>query len=856
MGIIEERPSKNPTDLVGAIHQIRRRWRYKLILRGAVGVLGLGAAALALSAWGLESWRFSPASIITFRVLIAIAFASLLGWFIVRPLLWRVSDEQVALYLEEHEPSLQAEIVSAIEASRLAASESSPHSRLLVQRLVESAIAKCQAIDWGRNVERQPLRRHAVTIGVIAVAALALFTLGPRFLRHGLSAIFVLSNSVEAAAPYRIDVSPGNASVPRGVDQTISATLAGFDADQASLMVRKAPEAPFERLPLVRSENSPTRSESNNAANKYEGMLFDLAGPIDYFVEAEGVKSATYTLKVVDLPYVQRLELELHFPAYTGLAPRKIEDGGDLAVLKGTEVRVKATPTMAARGGQILINDELKVPLAVAADGTLTATFKADKDGFYRFELDAASGERVSASPQYTIDVLTDQGPSVSIAKPGRDTNASPIEEVFVEARAEDDFGVRDLDLVYSVNGTAEKSIRLFDGKSRLAEVTAGHTFYLEELGVKPGDFVSYYARAADNDASGGKRQSSDIYFLQIRPLRKEFRRAESDAGAGGGGGGGGGQVGALSQQQRQIIAATFNVNRDRKTMTADKLRENSVVLALSQAKLRDQVDNLLTRMNSRLVQQDPSFKKIADLLPQAVAEMKNAEAKLQKADPQGALEPEQKALQVLQKAEEEYETQVQMGRQQGGGGGGGQSAMAEDLADLFELELDKMANQYRDGAACPTAAVGPEARRAAREVEGAGTAPGAGSRAAATPGAGRPAGRQRRRPAAIARRTGRRGCATSRAALTRGEPARTRRCRAAAPPGGRPDAAGFRQWAVGHRTGRRGARPLAGSSEAAAAVAVGPRRARRAGCAPAGRRDRARTAADRRRRQGPRRRW
>ncbi len=102
-------------------------------------------------------------------------------------------------------------------------------------------------------------------------------------------------------------------------------------------------------MPLVRSENS-------TEANKYEGMLFDLAGPIDYFVEAEGVKSPTYTLKVVDLPYVQRLELELHFPAYTGLAPRKIEDGGDLAVLKGTEVRVKVTPTMTARGGQILLH--------------------------------------------------------------------------------------------------------------------------------------------------------------------------------------------------------------------------------------------------------------------------------------------------------------------------------------------------------------------------------------------------------------------------------------------------------------------------------------------------------------------
>ena len=717
MGIpmgINARRSENPSDLVGVIHQIRRRWRYKLMLRGAVGVLGLGAAALVLSAWGLESWRFSPGSIITFRILVAIALASLIGWFLVRPLFWHVSDEQVALYLEEHEPSLQAEIISAIEAGRLAETDHSPHSQVLVRRLVQSAVAKCEAIDWGRNVERKPLRRHATTIAVIGIAAVTLFSLGPRFLRSGLSAIFVLSRNVQAAAPYRIDVTPGNASVPRGVDQTITATLAGFEADQASLMIRKSPDAPFERVPLVRSEKS-------DEANKYEGMLFDLAGPIDYFVEAEGVKSPTYSLKVVDLPYVQRLELELHFPAYTGLAPRKIEDGGDLAVLKGTEVRVKVTPTMTAKGGQILLHqalpqgktlpqgqalpqgkdlpqgaDELKVPLTAVADGSLTATFKVEKDGFYRFELDAPSGERVSASPQYTIDALTDQAPSVSIAKPGRDTNASPIEEVFVEARAEDDFGVKDLDLVYSVNGAAEKTIRLFDGKNRLAEVTAGHTFYLEELNVKAGDFVSYYARAADNDASGGKRQSSDIYFVQIRPLRKEFKRAESDAGAGGGGGGGAGQVGALSQQQRQIVAATFNVNRDRKTMTADKVRENSVVLALSQAKLRDQVEGLVTRMNSRLVQQDPSFKKIADLLPQAVAEMKNAESKLQKADPQGALEPEQKALQILQHAEEEYETQVQMGRQGGGGGGGGgQSAMAEDLADLFELELDKMANQY-----------------------------------------------------------------------------------------------------------------------------------------------------------------
>ena len=36
---------------------------------------------------------------------------------------------------------------------------------------------------------------------------------------------------------------------------------------------------------------------------------------------------------------------------------------------------------------------------------------------------------------------------------------------------------------------------------------------------------------------------------------------------------------------------------------------------------------------------------------------------------------------------------QVRQGGGGGGGGGGGQ--LSEDLADLFELELDKLANQY-----------------------------------------------------------------------------------------------------------------------------------------------------------------
>src|SRR6185503_20463482 len=99
-----------------------------------------------------------------------------------------------------------------------------------------------------------------------------------------------------------------------------------------------------------------------------------------------------------------------------------------------------------------------------------------------------------------------------------------------------------------------------------LPEVSATHTLYLEEMGLKPGDFVSYYAKATDNDGVAGAKSSlSDIYFVEIRPFRKDYKPSQSAAGGGGGGGGGrGGQqneVGQLARQQREIMQATFNIN-------------------------------------------------------------------------------------------------------------------------------------------------------------------------------------------------------------------------------------------------------------------------------------------------------
>src|SRR5258705_6597493 len=98
--------SDRRSELIQVIHKVRDRWRLRLALRGAVIVAAGTLLALLVSASSLEALRFSPAAIISFRVLAIAIFGALAYLGLLRPLMRRVDENQVALYLEEKDPTL------------------------------------------------------------------------------------------------------------------------------------------------------------------------------------------------------------------------------------------------------------------------------------------------------------------------------------------------------------------------------------------------------------------------------------------------------------------------------------------------------------------------------------------------------------------------------------------------------------------------------------------------------------------------------------------------------------------------------------------------------------------------------
>jgi hypothetical protein len=635
----------------------------------------------------MQHFRFEPSTVALVRVgswLVLAAFA--VRWLFL-PLLRRPSETQVALYVEEHDPTLDAMVLSAVESTTSGAQESARSPRL-VARLVDRALARTRTAGAGTGLEGRSITLSLASLAAIVVIGVLTLWNGPGFMRTGARFIAAPWTNAEEARPYYIAVDPGNAEVARGGGQLVRARLHGFDSEEAQIAVQRGADSAWVHIPLIAARDS----------GAFEIRLFDLVERTAYYVESNGVRSPVYHLDVVALPYVQTLRLEYHYPAYTGLPSETVDNGGDIAAPKGTSVTVRATTTMPVGGGQIVVEGEPPIPMTLGPDGALTGTLAVKKPGFYRIDLEATTGRTVRGSLDYVIDVLDDNGPTIAFTKPGRDSRVTAVEEVYAEVQAADDYGLASVDLRYSVNGGSERVIPLYSKGARRTDLTAGHTFYLEELGLEPGDLVSYYARAADNDsASGGSVAKTDIYFMTVRPFDQSYTQSQ-EAQAPGQGDGQGASPGELSQRQREIIAATFKVDRDGERMSSDARRDNFTTLLLSQSRLRAQVDTLVQRLVGRgIVRNDSTFRTIAEELPKAGAAMRAAEEQLGTHRSRDALGPEQKALQHLQRAEAAFrEIQVQFGSAGGGGGGGGaDDPRAEDLADLFELQKDQLRNQY-----------------------------------------------------------------------------------------------------------------------------------------------------------------
>src|SRR5690349_121117 len=596
------------------LRKARARRQLLLTLRGVAISVGVVAVVLLLTGWTAHRYRYNGSALFVLRAGALLMCLATFYFALLRPLLKRITDTRLARLIEERTPGVEDRLVTAVEFSN---DETSRISPALVSRLQRDANSVSASVDI-RNVIR---RSRLMLYGGAALASLLLFAgvlkFGPREISEGVAQLVTPTTLAASANAMTIKVRPGTARVPKGSDQDVVATLVNFDSQNVTIFSR----------PLGSKHDFQGQTmEPAKARSDFRFSIFNVQDSLEYFVESNTVRSEVYKLNVVDLPYVKQLDLTLNFPVFTNLPTKTIEDGGDIAALKGTVATITAKLSGKVRAARIVFADGNKREMhSQGAD--FVGDFTVAADTSYYIELVSNDGEAYRGSNEYDVTVLADQPPVISFDKPGRDKKATNLEEVFTQARAEDDYGVVTMDLHFSVNGGEEKKVNLQQlTRESARSLTGAYTFFLEEYNLKPGDFISYYAKARD----ASNEATSDIYFIEVKPFEMEYKQAQQ---GGGMPGGGEQEQNALSRRQKDLIAATHRLIREGDKYTEQERKDGYEAVAVGQEKLRSDTLEFLDRMGRRLGDSDgpKEVQEMAEQLKQAAKEMEGAPPPLRK---------------------------------------------------------------------------------------------------------------------------------------------------------------------------------------------------------------------------------
>jgi predicted nuclease with TOPRIM domain len=579
----------------------------------------------------------------------------------------------VARKIEDKYPELKGVLLTAVQQHL----ESGAEPNFLQYRVLQEATARSQEHDWREVVPTARLATMQV-VHLVALACLGIVLFTLREQRVPRSEI-TKGGWVGADG---VTVTPGDASVERGESLVVFARFARTLPPSVGLVVRQD-GVPERTVPLVKSLADPV----------FGGSVTEVAGDFTYHLEYRGQRTRDFKVTVFEHPRLVRADVDLTFPDYTKLPPKHIEDTRRVSAVQGTKLDYALQLNKPVKSAKLVARDATKteIPLRVEPGKAvaLLPAFAPEKSQTYDLQLVDADGRANKVASSFSIDVQPNRPPELRLTSPRGDVRPSALEEIAFDGTVWDDFGTLAYGLSYAVAGGEEKSIELGKDVAAKEKKSFNHLLKLEELGAKPDDLIAWHVWADDIGPDGKvRRTNGDLFFAEVRPFDEIFRESQNmqsqsqqqqqqQQGQGN-------QRRRLTETQKQIISATWKLQRDGQT---PKYADDAKVVLDSQQQLLTQAQE---------AQENASSPREQALWIEATKQMTSAIEKLGDAAKAPAplaqaLPPEQSAYQALLKLQSR-ETNVTRGQNQRGGGGGGQQA---NQRQIDQLDLQQSENRY-----------------------------------------------------------------------------------------------------------------------------------------------------------------
>ncbi len=668
----------------------RRVWKRTLFWTGcAIAVVGL--IAILAGAAIVDLLMPLPGSV---RIALLIGIIGAVGYllykYLFQPLRTKLTPHDVALNVERQHRNLEDRLVSALQFGDTETED--PIKSHLLQRLVTDAVERTEDIDFKATVDKSKKRKH-VGIAVAVFAGCALLALiFPTELNTSLNRLLSPWEKTEPVFTTKLTVEPGNARILRGRSLAIDLEVTGKSTDKARLVYTK--QHPATDMESQRQAIDMVRIEGEKRRFGYE--IFNINENMEYYVAANEAESERYTVEVFDMPKVTAIEVTYTYPEYTELKSITQQGDGNIRAVAGSQAEVRITTNKAIQSATLTVDAQDPTSMLISDGNTLTTTLDVLNDGKYTVELLCVDGFNNEIPIEYTVTALPDEPPEIVIKEPGRDIKATKLEEVRVLAEATDDYGVENMTLKYSIGSGEPQELPVEAVEVKAEKIISGaYVFYLEELDVEPGELISYYAQATDNNTRTGPGIStSELYFIEVRPFNERYMQMDAQ-----------GQQAQQEGQpfpnliadQRAIIKNTWKHIHSRPSPVTEDYQSSVKQIGKTQAELKDKTQRTVDElsMSMRDANVDPEM---LMNLEQAVAKMGEATDALNAIKPKEALPHEQDALELLTKAMMELDKVLTQMRSSGSQAAADNIEMdMEDLQDAIEQDENELDEQMAE---------------------------------------------------------------------------------------------------------------------------------------------------------------
>lgn len=515
----------------------------------AVVVLGLAITSYLLVFVVVDQWVTAAGVGYWPRVIaLTLLISFVVGWSVWKialPYLRRVSALFAAREIEHAQPDLKSSLLTLIDLKQ--AGRAVPAH--IVSAMEKRAATKLSGTDIEHAVDRRMLMRLSYAL-LAVVAVMCLYTvLSPKPISASVLRALLPSSTLSVSTRTRIDaVDPGDAEVLARSQLEVTVDLSGEIPESATLLFTTADRS-FVDEPIV-------LRDTGDGLHRFRGVL---AGPngrgllenLTYHVTAGDAESREYRVTVKQAPYATVTEVFLDYPDYMRLDD-KAEPGGDIDAWEGTTVTVRAETNMPVATGTIerstaddasIGSDSL--PMTLIDDTHLEATWKLEFDDgvpyrFYRVEVKTEGGATDPRPKFYRVNIRRDIPPEVRILHPTGDVElpANGTLPVAFETR-DPDFMLRYVRMEFAQVDEdpakfAHKTRHLFESPPGRSSFDGIEDVRLSEFNLAPGDVLSLWLEAKDNQAplgteDGNVTRTSRINVTILDPVSRDEAQQQLD---------------------------------------------------------------------------------------------------------------------------------------------------------------------------------------------------------------------------------------------------------------------------------------------------------------------------------------